>query len=271
MTQAGTKDHPITIEPIAERVRVVWRGRTIGDSARRARARRSGLQAGRLYPARRRRHEPARAHRPRHDLPLQGRGELLFDRGRRGARRQRGLDLRDAEAGRRRNRAPSSPSIRTGSRSCADERQGQDHPRHRLDRRRRPLRRRAARGGGRERDRAWARSGAGRSARRTDRESGGKARFFAPTSPRLPRCARSPKLFGARPTASTSSSTTPGSARRRATARGQRRRLRAALRGQLSRGLPADASASAAHRGSRGRRASSMSPRPGSSRSTFPT
>jgi uncharacterized protein (DUF427 family) len=34
MTQAGTKDHPITIAPIAERVRVVWHGRTIGDSAR---------------------------------------------------------------------------------------------------------------------------------------------------------------------------------------------------------------------------------------------
>jgi len=32
MTLAGTKDHPITIEPIHERVRVVWRGRTIGDS-----------------------------------------------------------------------------------------------------------------------------------------------------------------------------------------------------------------------------------------------
>jgi uncharacterized protein (DUF427 family) len=34
MTHAGTKDHPITIEPIAERVRVQWRGRTIGDSRR---------------------------------------------------------------------------------------------------------------------------------------------------------------------------------------------------------------------------------------------
>jgi uncharacterized protein (DUF427 family) len=34
MTNAGTKDHPITIEPIAERVSVVWRGKTIGDSAR---------------------------------------------------------------------------------------------------------------------------------------------------------------------------------------------------------------------------------------------
>ena len=33
MTQAGTKDHPITIEPIAERVRVVWRGRAIGESS----------------------------------------------------------------------------------------------------------------------------------------------------------------------------------------------------------------------------------------------
>jgi uncharacterized protein (DUF427 family) len=34
LTVAGTKDHPITIAPIAERVRVVWRGRTIGDSRR---------------------------------------------------------------------------------------------------------------------------------------------------------------------------------------------------------------------------------------------
>ncbi len=32
LTIAGTKDHPITIGPIAERVRVIWRGRTIGDS-----------------------------------------------------------------------------------------------------------------------------------------------------------------------------------------------------------------------------------------------
>jgi uncharacterized protein (DUF427 family) len=32
MTHAGTKDHPITIEPIHERVRVIWRGRAIGDS-----------------------------------------------------------------------------------------------------------------------------------------------------------------------------------------------------------------------------------------------
>jgi uncharacterized protein (DUF427 family) len=32
MTLAGTKDHPITVEPIAERVRIVWRGRTIGES-----------------------------------------------------------------------------------------------------------------------------------------------------------------------------------------------------------------------------------------------
>ncbi len=34
MTEAGTKDHPITIEPIAGRVRVVWRGRTIGETTR---------------------------------------------------------------------------------------------------------------------------------------------------------------------------------------------------------------------------------------------
>jgi uncharacterized protein (DUF427 family) len=34
LTIAGTKDHPITIGPTAERVRVVWRGRTIGESSR---------------------------------------------------------------------------------------------------------------------------------------------------------------------------------------------------------------------------------------------
>ena len=34
MKHAGTKDHPITIEPIAGRVCVVWRGRTIGQSTR---------------------------------------------------------------------------------------------------------------------------------------------------------------------------------------------------------------------------------------------
>ena len=34
LTVAGTKDHPITIGPIAERVRIVWRGRTIGETTR---------------------------------------------------------------------------------------------------------------------------------------------------------------------------------------------------------------------------------------------
>jgi uncharacterized protein (DUF427 family) len=34
LTIAGTKDHPITIGPIAERVRIVWRGRTIGETTR---------------------------------------------------------------------------------------------------------------------------------------------------------------------------------------------------------------------------------------------
>jgi len=34
MTVAGTKDHPITIEPIAGRVRVTWRGKTIGETLR---------------------------------------------------------------------------------------------------------------------------------------------------------------------------------------------------------------------------------------------
>jgi uncharacterized protein (DUF427 family) len=33
MTIAGTKDHPITIEPLFDRVKILWRGRTIADSA----------------------------------------------------------------------------------------------------------------------------------------------------------------------------------------------------------------------------------------------
>jgi uncharacterized protein (DUF427 family) len=34
MTLAGTKDHPITIEPAGTRIRVVWRGKTIADTTR---------------------------------------------------------------------------------------------------------------------------------------------------------------------------------------------------------------------------------------------
>jgi uncharacterized protein (DUF427 family) len=34
MTQAGTRDHPITIEPLPGRVRVTWRGKMIGETLR---------------------------------------------------------------------------------------------------------------------------------------------------------------------------------------------------------------------------------------------
>ena len=34
MIQAGTKDHPITIEAIPGRVRVMWRGQMIGETMR---------------------------------------------------------------------------------------------------------------------------------------------------------------------------------------------------------------------------------------------
>ena len=34
MTNAGTVDHPITIEPINERLRVKWRGRAIAETTR---------------------------------------------------------------------------------------------------------------------------------------------------------------------------------------------------------------------------------------------
>ncbi len=44
MIEAGTKDHPITIEPIAGRVRVVWRGRTIGETAQALELREAGYK-----------------------------------------------------------------------------------------------------------------------------------------------------------------------------------------------------------------------------------
>jgi len=44
MTHAGTKDHPITIEPIAERVRVICRGRTIGETVRALELREAGYK-----------------------------------------------------------------------------------------------------------------------------------------------------------------------------------------------------------------------------------
>jgi len=44
MTQAGATDHPITIEPIKGRVRVVWRGRTIGDTTEALELREAGYK-----------------------------------------------------------------------------------------------------------------------------------------------------------------------------------------------------------------------------------
>ena len=70
LTVAGTKDHPITIGPIAERVRVVWRGRTIGGERQALDLAEASYPAGRLRAAHRHGHERARAHRPGHDLSL---------------------------------------------------------------------------------------------------------------------------------------------------------------------------------------------------------
>ena len=78
-----------------------------------------------------------------------------------------------------------------------DERHGQDHPRHRLDRRSRALRRRAPRRGRRAGHRARARPRA-----RRQRSSSGSSRAAArrcssrPTSPRSRKCAGSPKRCG---------------------------------------------------------------------------
>ena len=50
MSVAGTKDHPFTISPIAERVRVVWRGRAIGESSRALELTEAGYKAVAYIP-----------------------------------------------------------------------------------------------------------------------------------------------------------------------------------------------------------------------------
>ena len=93
LTIAGTKDHPITIGPLAERVRVIWRGRTIGDSRRALELREAN--------------HPAVVYVPRADIdmsalnrtarvttcPYKGEANYYLDRRWRGSRRQRGVDL----------------------------------------------------------------------------------------------------------------------------------------------------------------------------------
>ena len=107
MTHAGTKDHPITIEPIAGRVRVIWRGRTLGESARALELSEAG-------------YKPV-AYIPREDLdmslfertdrvttcPYKGDANYFSLHDGQDARRERGLDLRKAETGCRRDRLAS--------------------------------------------------------------------------------------------------------------------------------------------------------------------
>ena len=107
MTQAGTKDHPITIEPIAGRVRVIWRGRTLGESARALELSEAG-------------YKPV-AYIPREDLdmslfersdrvttcPYKGDANYFTLRDGEDARRECGLDLRKAEARSRGDRLAS--------------------------------------------------------------------------------------------------------------------------------------------------------------------
>ena len=87
MTQAGTKDHPITIEPIHERVRVIWHGRTIGDSKSALELREANYPPVVYVPRADMDMSALERTGPRHDLPLQRRGELLLDHRRQGSRR----------------------------------------------------------------------------------------------------------------------------------------------------------------------------------------
>ena len=44
MIQAGTKDHPIAVEPIPGRVRVIWRGKMIGETMKALELREAGYK-----------------------------------------------------------------------------------------------------------------------------------------------------------------------------------------------------------------------------------
>ena len=71
MTEAGTKDHPITIEPIHERVRVIWHGRAIGDSSNALELGKRTIRPSSMCPAPTWTWARSSA-RPRHNLPYKG-------------------------------------------------------------------------------------------------------------------------------------------------------------------------------------------------------
>ena len=70
MTLAGTKDHPITIEPIHDRVRVIWHGRTIGDSKSALELREANYPPVVYVPRADMDMSALERTCPRHDLPL---------------------------------------------------------------------------------------------------------------------------------------------------------------------------------------------------------
>ena len=85
---AGTPDHPITVTPNPNRVKVTFAGKVVADTTQGAEPEGSQLSAGAVRAARRRRHDPAHPHRAQHALSLQGRCVVLFDQCRRHARRK---------------------------------------------------------------------------------------------------------------------------------------------------------------------------------------
>ena len=88
-------------------------GETIADSHARPDPLRAGPPAGLLLPARGRARGPPRAVRHAHDLPAQGRGELLLGPRRRPGRRGRRLALPRADRGRAPTSRATSPSTGT--------------------------------------------------------------------------------------------------------------------------------------------------------------
>ena len=127
MTVAGTKDHPITISPIAERVRVVWRGKTIGDTRRALELCEAGYKPVAYLP----REDVDMSFLERTDrvttCPYKGYANYFSIRDAEANDDKRGLDLRTAQGRGRRDRLASCLLSQPGRGSA--RRLGREWPR----------------------------------------------------------------------------------------------------------------------------------------------
>ena len=153
-----------------------------------------------------------------------------------------------------------------------DEAERQDRADHRLDGRRRPPGGEAARQGRCADPGAWPQPGEGRARRRRHQDGGGSAELLAADLSALAEVRRLAAAVQRRDGSARHPDQQCRHRHRGAGANGdERRRVRAALRGQLPRRVSADPSPAAADQAAARRRASSMCRRPGSRRSISAT